>query len=211
MMNTDYTKPLTKGQWSSSTGGPSKSASSQNAPKVEKYDESKFYTKATNYANHGHAVGFQITPELYARIQMLVESKFFPDYKTAPDVMRDAIAHWTTRRENETGDIHLLKAVKAYREQDEALYVSVQTQRMVEFFRTYLEQNEKTFQGLLEFEDWTGILDHLVELSEFASGQREPYRAKLVEQVKRWGERVPEAERENYDNTSSGKGTLVCS
>lgn len=60
---------------------------------TQKYSEDHFYTRSTNKHDHSAEGRFRLPPQVYGRIQELIDSKHFPRYRSTSDFFRDAAIH----------------------------------------------------------------------------------------------------------------------
>lgn len=193
------------------TGGESK-AGWESKPAVniwnKKYDPDKFYIRATNDKGFGYKLDLRLPPEIMGRLGNLVD-KMYPDYHNAADVARDLIAHGLVIREEESGNLEVLKFAKPLRERLEAMRRADILIARTEFFKNYETKMDTAMTGLVNVNDWSSMRQGLIEMSEFASGQPQPYRGKILEQVKKWATRVPAEEIDDeHGNGEVGTGSL---
>jgi hypothetical protein len=59
----------------------------------EGYSPDKFYTRATDGKGHSEVVHLKLPPEITSVMAQIVQSRAIPDYRTAQDIIRDAIVH----------------------------------------------------------------------------------------------------------------------
>lgn len=197
--------PSTSSPWQSKSNSSSKSSGPGPGGS---YDPDKFYTRATNSHDHGEKLTFKVPPEIYARLANLID-KDFPDYKSIPDACRDLLAHGLVMREDQSGSLEVKKYAKMFRAQLEADRLADVLIKRTEWFEGYVLKTDKMMTGLFGNEDYPGIRQGLTDMCEIAAGQDEPYRGKILENVEKWGKKLPPEERDELG--SIGEGTLFSS
>lgn len=146
------------------------------------YSASQFYTRSTDGLGNYRHQRVNVPPEMAARMATIVAKDYVPEYRTAQDLIRDAIHHrlqWLEKRIND-GELEQVLSVERRRAEVERLRMEVEDlSRMV-------TESEQTLTAAAVAEDWPSLARALESITDHSNEIREPYAGRLYELVKRF-------------------------
>ena len=142
---------------------------------TESYQPTDFYMAATDRQGHSRHMRLALPPTILGAIEAIVATKEWP-YRTAADLVRDAVIHRIKTLADMNGDESVLRALKLQMATDKML----KRQGEVEAAAGLVQGAKEAFDVAKQAKDWVTMSDLYRDLVEIVDELHEPYKGELA-------------------------------
>lgn len=145
------------------------------------YSPDAFYVASTNSHDHSETAQVKMPKHLKRLISQFIQDASIPAYKSANDVIRDALVHrlrYLATEYQQSGAMERWVTQETARQRLETIRAELESQRqLVEFAR-------ETTQVAVDEHDPTVLEEVALSMSEFLKVAREPHKSNVIEHLR---------------------------
>ena len=163
------------------------------------YSVDNFYTKSKDMQGHSTVYHVRLPDYVAGEIGSMIESRRIPDYRTAADLIRDAITH----RLHYLSQRATLPALEGLVNRIAIENKTAQYQEELDAFRELTNEIRDTCQkGFMEG-DHDHLYDYIDQQGQLVESLREPFRSRIITVLNEYSQRLAAQANQPGNNVDS--------
>lgn len=150
------------------------------------YSIDNFYTKSKDMQGHSTVYHVRLPDYVAGEIGSMIESRKIPDYRTAADLIRDAIVHRLHYLSERTTSTALDGVVNRIAIENK----TAQYQEELDAFRELTNEIRDTCQKAFIENDHEHLYDYIDQQAQLVEALREPFRSRIISILNEYAQRL---------------------